>query len=112
MAKNHIFRSIYISKKQTITQEDRNKKQIKTMKKAKTQEEIILGHLSKGKTISSGHAMINWQIMRLGSVINSLKTKGFDISSYRKMNSSGTASFSVYYIKKEILDKVNKINFI
>lgn len=80
----------------------------------KTQQEIILEHLFKGKSISSPHAMINWQIMRLGSVINDLRKQGYPIISRRKSNSKSSATFSVYFFDEKIVNEHQKkmINFI
>ena len=81
-------------------------------KNTKTQQEIIINYLSSGKTITNPHALINWNILRLGSVVSALRKKGYPIKSRRKTNNDNTGSFSVYYFDKEYLEEIKKIIFI
>jgi hypothetical protein len=57
----------------------------------KTQNELILSHLRRRKTISPVEAMISYGVMRLASRIHELRTAGHNIVTAMKRDEAGHA---------------------
>lgn len=66
-----------------------------------TQKEIVLNYLNTGKTLTQRKAIVNFNIIRLSSIIWTLRGQGILIETERKLNYSGKGTYAKYYIKKE-----------
>lgn len=69
---------------------------MKTELKDKTQKEIILEYLLRGKDLTGSQALIFFGVMRLSSIISLLKKDGLIIKRRRKKKLVGKGTFVVY----------------
>lgn len=65
----------------------------------KTQKQLVLDYLLKGKKISSRKAIAYFNIIRLSAIIYYLKRDGFKIESERKYNLNGKGQYVEYFLK-------------
>jgi hypothetical protein len=71
----------------------------------KSQKQLVLEHLLKGKGITQREATIYFNIIRLGAIIHTLKTEGYEFNTLYKKNYNGRGLYAKYFLKSK------KINF-
>ena len=66
----------------------------------RNQREIILAHIKKYGNISTLEGYNKYKIMRVGSVINTLRNEGYNIITIMEYNRDKTKRFARYYLKE------------
>ena len=66
----------------------------------KNQKQIILEHIKKYGNISTLEGYNKYKIMRVGSVINTLRNEGYNIKTIMEYNRNKTKRFARYYLKE------------
>jgi len=70
----------------------------------KTQKQIVLEYLLRGKRLSQRGAIVNWSIIRLSSIIHILRNEGFPIITDYQPNLYRTGSYGEYYISQDVIE--------
>lgn len=69
----------------------------------KSQKQLVLEYLLKGRSITQREAIAYWNIIRLGAIIYSLKKEGYKFITLQKLNYNGKGKYASYrLVKKEI----------
>jgi len=73
--------------------------------KNKSQKQLVLDYLWRGKKISARKAIAYFNIIRLSAIIYYLKRDGIEIETERKFNLNGKGQYVEYFLKNSFISE-------